>query len=65
MSQPSVQGAVPKEVMDAFWKLGDAKDLVRLEAAQKIVAHAQSFKLAEDERQVRNSVTLQLDSSVC
>ncbi|TRY70411.1 hypothetical protein TCAL_17313 [Tigriopus californicus] len=46
MSQPSVPAAVPKEVMDAFWKLGDTKDPIRLAAAQKIVAHAQSLKLS-------------------
>ena len=31
---------VPKEVLDGFWKLSDAKENVRIEAGTKIIEHA-------------------------
>ena len=31
---------VPKEVLDGFWRLSDAKENVRIEAGTKIIEHA-------------------------
>ena len=31
---------VPKEVLDSFWKLSDAKENVRIDAGTRIVAHS-------------------------
>ena len=33
--------SVPKEVLDGFWRLSEAKENVRIEAANKIVEAAQ------------------------
>ena len=33
--------SVPKEVLDGFWRLSEAKEQVRLDAAAKIVEAAQ------------------------
>ena len=39
---------VPKEVLDGFWKLSDAKENVRIEAGTKIIEHAKVNALETD-----------------